>query len=437
MKSIFSFLEKNTKALFLMSFFIAFALIYILNCFTPLIADDLFYQYSFGAGYAKPIDSFTELIVSQTKHYKIWGGRVVTHALGQVLLQFPPIVFNLLNTMVYFLYIYLMYAMIVGRSNEKKYLLFVLLFFSVWFIIPSYGDTILWLMGSVNYLWGTTIVLLFLLPYRLWVDKKRSLVKIIVYSFFFFISGIIAGWTNENTVVAVLIMLIMFLIYYFKNMQYKPYPLIGGFIGFCIGSYFLLSAPGNFNRAGEHMELSIIVLCYRFYKITSYFITSYGWTLILFPFLLILVSYKKYKTDVFAIIIYVAGAIIAAYVMLASPQFPPRAWFAVVTFIFISIGLLLKHTSAFYIKMLQYVMVVVAVLGFTFTYPQALKDIYVVNKMSKEREVLAKKALENKEVAVYFNRINLQSRYVHDEDLGANDITTYHYGLYVYYIDEK
>lgn len=429
LKSILSFLEKNKKLLFILALLIAFVLIYFLNYLTPLIADDFYYLYSFGVGYPKPIDSLSELIISQSKHYEVWGGRVVTHAIGQVLLQFPSFVFDILNAIVYFLYISLLYKIIVGKTRKFNYLLFMLLFFAVWYVTPTYGDTMLWLIGSANYLWGTTIILLYLLPYRLWTDTKKTIVKSSFYSILLFLLGIVVGWTNENSVAALIVILVLLVALYFNKMHNKPYPLLFGIIGVCIGYYFLITAPGNFIRAGENIRLSFFILFYRFYRMSTNLFTMYGWMLIIVCAFFFYAFKKKLKVHYTLIAIFVIGAFVGVYVMLASPQFPPRSWFIVVTFLIIAIGLFLQEISNVGLRMIKYSVVLISAIGFIFTYITAVKDGLKVKQMTQERELLAKTARDNGEVVVVFERINLGSRYVHDEDDRSNMVLDLYYGL--------
>lgn len=82
------------------------------------------------------------------------------------------------------------------------------MFTSVW-------QNILWLVGSCNYLWGTTLVLLFLLLYRLNLDVKCK--NSIIIAILMLIFGIMAGWTNENNAAALLIILVLFSVYRLYN----------------------------------------------------------------------------------------------------------------------------------------------------------------------------------------------------------------------------
>ena len=78
----------------------------ILNFLTPLLADD--YSYSLNLS-EKRISSIIDIFDYQVWHYFNWGGRTVAHTLAQIFLVFPKAVFNILNSFIYTVLIYLIY----------------------------------------------------------------------------------------------------------------------------------------------------------------------------------------------------------------------------------------------------------------------------------------------------------------------------------------
>jgi hypothetical protein len=155
----------------------------------------------------------------------MWGGRSVVHFIAQVLLMLPKYIADLLNTLVYLSYISLIYLHIKG-SAKNSILLFLMVNLGVWFLQPVLGDTVFWLTGSANYLWGTWLILLFLLPFRLYRGRISTPILQILYSICIFILGILAGWTNENTAAAMLVIIIGFFIYYRSHKWSIPFGLL-------------------------------------------------------------------------------------------------------------------------------------------------------------------------------------------------------------------
>lgn len=124
----------------------------------------------------------------------------------------------------------------------------MVLFTSVW-------QNILWLVGSCNYLWGTTLVLLFLLLYRLNLDVKCK--NSIIIAILMLIFGIMAGWTNENNAAALLIILVLFSVYRLYNKKNTTIWHISGFIGALIGFLFMILASGNSIRS-ESLQITMV-----------------------------------------------------------------------------------------------------------------------------------------------------------------------------------
>ena len=227
MKKIKSFImsKKNQIILILLGIFL---MMLILNMFTPLIADD--YSYSFKLNNER-IVNLIDVFNYQLWHYFNWGGRVIAHAIAQTFLIFPKDVFNVFNSIVYTLVVYLIYLNVKGDNKKDKPLFLLAIHFCLWFLQPVFGQTCLWLVGSCNYLWTMFFILLFLWFFRK-NSKKNSALKMILM----FLFGIIAGWTNENTAFGLIVILvgIMLTDKYQKHIKILGYK-ISGLIGTILG----------------------------------------------------------------------------------------------------------------------------------------------------------------------------------------------------------
>ena len=162
-----------------------------------------------------------------------------------------------MNTLVYVLLVYLIYWHARGNNKEDNPLLLILIHFGLWFLVPVFGQNCLWLIGSCNYLWTTTIILLFLLLIRKNYLKDSGF-KIIGM----FILGIIAGWTNENTAFGLIVITLGTLIIEkreFKKRKILKYQL-SGLIGSILGFIMLIIAPGNFVRSSTFDDNTFIVI---------------------------------------------------------------------------------------------------------------------------------------------------------------------------------
>ncbi|MCL2441297.1 MAG: DUF6056 family protein [Treponema sp.] len=326
-------------------------LFFLFNVYTPLIADD--YSYS------KGINSVTDIIESQYEHYFNWGGRSIAHFFAQLLLLIGKPVFNAVNTLIYCAFIFLVYFHITGSLKNFKPLLYIIINITFWYITPAWGQNFLWLTGTCNYLWTTTIILLFLVPFRINYDNNDFKLNALLSGLFLFV-GILAGWSNENSGAAVLFLLLAYFI--IKKINKSKFYLfeILGLIGFLIGFILLIAAPGNYVRLEVIHEINnksqpfIILLLMRFIDATEMFF-MYGIFIIITIIFLALDIYsqkkesytftffgitcthlKQKKLHLFSYF-YTLAAVAGIYSMILSPSFPRRAFFIVTVFSVISL----------------------------------------------------------------------------------------------------
>ena len=315
--------KKQQTIIILASIFI---MMLVLNLLTPLLADD--YSYSLSTDNTK-INSLMDIINYQIQHYLHWGGRTVAHTIAQCFLMFPKFIFSIVNSLMYIILIYLIYLHAKDNSTTQKPILLLLIHLGLWFLLPVFGQTCLWLVGSCNYLWTTVIILLLLLQYRKSSGNNDTIKQVIGT----FLLGIIAGWTNENTSVGLLVIIVGVLI--IKKARYQKIKKweIGGLIGSLVGFFTLILAPGNFVRSESFVDKTFILVKWL-KRILDNTTTMLQYTMPILVLGIILVTIyvynkKKIKPEFF---IYVIAGFSAIYAMVLSPTFPARAWFGVIVF---------------------------------------------------------------------------------------------------------
>lgn len=370
--------EKQQMKLILV---IIFLMIFVLNLLTPIIADD--YSYSLALDDTK-IDSLMDIINYQVWHYFNWGGRTIAHTVAQIFLPFPKIIFSFINSLVYVLLIFLMYLHIKGKNKDKPlYLLIIHL--SLWFLLPVFGQTCLWLVGSCNYLWTTTLILLFLRIYKK-NDKSSSVLKLVAIFFL----GILAGWTNENTSAGLIAILLGNLIIdrITKKRKKISKMQLSGLIGVLIGFLIMILAPGNFVRTAEFKDDTFILLkiIKRAIDIT---ITAGSYLLPIIIFLVIALSikiYNKKKIEEEAYV-FIAGSLVAIYSMVLSPTFPTRSWTGVIVYQLIACLILFYNMDKIH-KIYKYIIVDCCIIFSTIYITQYMdlgKDINNLRSTWKDR----------------------------------------------------
>ena len=328
-------------------FISVFLFYYFLNIITPMsFGDD--YVYSFiweGHSLYEPlsenairISSWKDLFTSQVLHYFTWSGRIVNHTLAQFFLWSGKDIFNVCNALISLLLVSEIYWCankgIVTVKVKTGMLCGV--FFALWAFTPKFGDIFLWLDGSCNYLWTITILIGFLLPY---VRKYYSLSEGIYTSGAFcwgmFFLGLTAGCTNENTVCWIILLLIFF-IYRLSKSENDDKWLYFGVAGLMAGYALLLFAPGNMARLlaekngyswlswdGIKSNAALLFLLLVYYQILL-------WYFNLRSLYSLSVNSKDsiiLSKEVMLVKILCGTSFCMTFVMLLSPNFPPRSAF--------------------------------------------------------------------------------------------------------------
>lgn len=211
--------------------------IFILNLLAIPTSDD--FGYSVNSG-------LTDIIAREINQYFTWTGRTVAHLIARTFLSFPKIFFDLCNSICFAYVIWLLNAHGSGDPKQVSPISYIFTALLVFLTVPFFGQTVLWETGASNYLWTAAILLSFLLVYR--KESKVSSTHQRSFCVGMFFAGIAAGWTNENTAGAMILIVLAFLVHTFRQNHRVPAWMITGFAGALIGFVLMVSAPGNFIR---------------------------------------------------------------------------------------------------------------------------------------------------------------------------------------------
>ena len=257
--------DKKIRTINLVTVSAVFLLVLLLSYMCPLITDDLHFKFIWNGFDAVPgqetrVSSLGDTIESAKNYYQFSGGRVICHFIVFTLVNLNRWVFAVLNSMVFVASGWLIYAHL-GReyTGQSKWML-PLIYLSVFLLLPVWGDSVLWISGSVNYLWAGTAFLWALYQ----IDKQEKSVRNNVLTG---IAVLIASSTNEISGGMLTVVLILrMLAWKEKPLHYYYYAL------FCVipGMGLVLTAPGNANR-------QLVVDGHQSLGITDVIRTSYGY----------------------------------------------------------------------------------------------------------------------------------------------------------------
>lgn len=434
-------LEENKREYTLLSIvlLIFFILIFVLNKLYPLYADDWGYIYA-GKSFTEAVDISFQKLYNQ---YFTWGGRMVVHAIAHFLSWLGLTLGDLINSLVFVFFIYIIYRMC-NRGNKTNVGLLLSIGIYLWLIIPAFNSTVLWLVGAANYMWGALIVILFLSAYyTYYMDGKEK--KSWLFVPFFFIAGVISGWTNENLFAAQLFFIVCLFILLKKEKIKIPTWAIAGLIGVCIGGLFMILAPGNYLRGEvvkESLNLTdkntIELILYRVLKV------GYRYAVYILPavavYFIIFFFYRKQpqirnRKILLSSLLFFATGNVACFAMMASYIFPPRAIFGIMIFVVIATGILYANMSIESVKMKRIraiavsIMLVLFVVNYGFDY----KNIhYLSDKFSKRNLQLEKQKGAGNNFIIFEGEIKLPAKYDF-EDLSDNPSHWLNKGFSKYY----
>lgn len=235
-------------------YFPIFVMVWLLTYYTPIdIGDDIAYMFVFGEN-GRPIHSVIDCFVSQYNHYFVQHGRLPVMFLVQL---FDAVLgknlYNICNGLVFCITLYLLVEYTFHRQSVFAIILSV---FLVFFFIPAFGQTHLWLTGSIDYLWASTFVLLFLFIFRRYSKISPSLHLIWICPF-----SLIVAMCHEAFSLPLSFGLLVYL--YIERKHLYNTAALPIAIAFIIGTLLLVFAPGTQRRLNTESGIDMMYFLKR------------------------------------------------------------------------------------------------------------------------------------------------------------------------------
>ncbi len=337
-------MERWNKRVFFGILAVVFVAMLALNFVTPLEADDYSYMYHFGTG--ERFQSLSQLVPSALAHYQVMNGRMVTNSLfAQIMMLCGKTAFNLINAGVYLVFTLGLYLFLRGET-KRDWMLMLAVQGAVFLFAPAFGVTTLWVDGACNYLWGTTLIVYALLPFRnafLEGKNKLPLWKQIGLA----LVALMAGNVTENT--SLVMILLMGLCVLWSAARQKQVPLwMPVMLLMAVAGYaVLMGSPVTGKSVGSEPSLGRYLV--NFSLCMTKFLEQKG--LLCAYAVLACLSWKE-KEDrqrLWLSLALVAGALIANAAMVIPKYYPERASFGWVVLLLLACGLLapsLKRVQA-------------------------------------------------------------------------------------------
>ncbi len=314
--------------------------LFLLNHSVLLSPDDYNYTYVQGSNMTQKVDSIQNCIQTGKFFYNNWTGRVLPHVLIGIFRSMPPIVYEIVNTLVFLVFI----TFITKVLNKKTTFLGLLSVFGYLSFSMMFGEKFAWISGSFNYLWSCTALVIFVyLVYNYFTDEKNLN---ILYKIFLILYSFIVGFMHENVAFvggSFLVCLFLFNIKKFLKFENKKkITLVLVFIMFCLGAFATIFAPGNMNRVND-VNSTLSWLFLKNYTDNKAVLIVAALSVLIVFILNNLESIKKEKIKFFSLknlkshnrnvvkeefLYFVLPAFIATIPMAFIGYFPPRAFLA-------------------------------------------------------------------------------------------------------------
>lgn len=254
--------------LFLAAVFLAVLLLNLLDA--PTLSDDIIYRFKWQADETATVETINglgDLFSSQWTHYLVTNGRFVVHLLAQGALVFlPPVVVQVVNSLLFVVMIHLITCMVgwwrclTGETRQHTKLqvfegvtaferLFVgVMAFALLFVVfQGIRSTMLWELGAFNYIWVVTATMGLLLYMRRLADKPLTLRYALLS-----IVALPVGWSHEALSLPLSIAFIALLVIQRRLWRSAVWPFI---LFYVIGCALCMITPAIWNRAAEAVSL--------------------------------------------------------------------------------------------------------------------------------------------------------------------------------------
>lgn len=338
----------NKKSTFYIVMIVIYALISIIALYTPMHSDDFPYSL-IGLSPSHHIN-----------HYLTWSGRVVADYASTIILSFNNHTISaLLNSLGSTLLVYniaMLPTSICKEINFKRVTVSaIIIFLTYWVSNPNLGQVMFWIVGSANYMWTTLFIVFFIRKSIEYREKERNKTSNIISLSLF---GILAGLSNENTCLTLIICMIAICIYYRLTKGRVGKSLVFGSISSLIGASAMLLAPGNFARASgasleSWREMTLLQKLFKHLYITIPDVFSHIWVSIAIFMLscaVILVSRKDHDKKPLALaFMFFMAFLCSNFIMFAAPAYPPRAMNGSFIFLLCALSVVLYSTGRMFV----------------------------------------------------------------------------------------
>lgn len=372
----------------------SFFMILAYNFLTPYMSDD--YSYAIEVRRA---ESLWDLVKQQYGEYLSNSGRIIGQFHVRLSLTADKWVFNLVNSIMFIALVLLMYGNIRRKKRHDIFVLLLIITF-LWRFAVSFGQTMLWICGACNYLWGSVIILGFVTLYRHFLRHVDEIKRHGAVAAGIFLFGVAAGWCNENTSGGGLMLVLLFGFHFWREKRERKeksiYPfMISGAFGMCCGMLGMISAPGVRSRSATMSEgeyEGLVGFLSRIYKVTLSIRDLFFVVMVITIIVIVLLALQKKLCSLRQLcssetVFFLLAAAATGYVLAIAPTPADRAYFGAGIFLFVGCiqGIVDVSDKEQAIRAAKYSLVSVLCVWLFFTYLDNLVNLARIYREEQER----------------------------------------------------
>lgn len=414
----------ENKKIFYCFLFLFFAVMVLFNKLTLLTEDDYDYLFSWAGYYNEGIwvriESVFDIFPSLYTHWFTSNGRLVAHFFVHLFLMLPSYVFDVVNAGVFIGLVVVIYRYV---RSALKYNLFLLLCTAaaLWYFIPAFGQTALWLDGSCNYLWANTFILWYLYPFFSIVrdeEKMKRTVGRVIYVILGFGAGAFLEVASFGCVMTAVLCLAAYKWLYKKKI---PVWMILSVCSMAAGFLFMMSAPGE---AKNKMAKGGFRTCVsNFVNVYDAYVDYALPLLVLFVVVLVVIVMSgRFDRKMWNAVICFLASLATNFINSAASYYPERNMMPSIMFLIVANGFLLKELwsekEAVWIICTGWVLLGIAGRSFAV----GGYDIYCTYEQQVMREQLAAEQIVQGKTELKLPVIKMKTKY--SSYYGLNDLRT-------------
>lgn len=407
----------ENKYLFYLVLFGIFGVMFVLNHYTLYAADDYSYMYSFAT--QKKITSVWEIFPSMYAHAQTMNGRLIAHFFVQLFLLLPALIFDIINTIIFIMFVLILYKYLFW-NGKINVLALIAIFALVWYFVPAFGQTMFWLDGSCNYLWGCTFSLYYLYPF-IKILRNEKVLESNWKKILFVICGLAMGDYLETASFGTIILAILLLVAYkFVNKKAVPIWWIGSIVTMLVGFLLMMTSPGTMKNKVATSGLRGYVD--NFINAMDMYMECLSILVIVLIVMIVCSIAAGYWKQSLLAIFFLMASLITNFMHTVASYYPPRNMFSSAIFLIVGVLILTKDLWDKKEGILITCGCWVLLIYFSAQFVHGSWDIYNTYEKCVSRDTIAHEQIEEGERNLSLPLIATKTKYA--ALYGLNDLNT-------------